>query len=654
MSWFAYGCAVALCAGFVTLPGVAVLSALGASWWIRVVFAPVTSAALLACLGVVYAAVGLPFGPLTMLGGVAVIALAVRLALQRPAAGGSLSPAWWTSLGAGLLISAGIWLAEYVSNLTTPDSIGKGYDIPWHLSIVERMLTTGNASTLSAGQVVPTPGSGFYPASWHALAALVAEASGSSVPSAVNATIFTVMALVWSLSMVAFTTVVLGPSGLAAFATCLISTAFVAFPMSFVADGGLYANAYGYALLPALLAAALLLARSDLPLVQRAFLLVVAGIGTAVAQPNSIFTAWLVLTPFGLGLLYRAIRRRSRGMIALGICVAVLAVEMIAWVFIERMPFMHRTLAVNWPTFASIPRAAWQAATDGFLGVPATWWTAVAVAGGAVVAAFRARWLLVAHLLVCAFYVVTAATWFEHHVQTLRMYATGFWYHDSERLAAASVITAVTLVVMVLTTTSQWLARRGSLGGKRIPLMVGATVAVALACGSMLSPAQAQRADELAATSPMLPAGVSPSYSINADKVAFLRRVAVIVGTAGVANDPYDGSDYAYGLTGMNVTFKALPGNWMGSPSPDQILIRSSIDKVATDPRICTVLRRLHIEYVIQMARTAVLFHGTPISIDGNRGSFKGLEIHLSTPGFRLVLDEPQMRLWRIAACGSG
>lgn len=663
MTWFDFWLAFLAAAALMIAPGVAILSPVGLSWGNRVVFAPVASAAAVAVLGIAYGVVGLHFNPLTFLLGVAVIVAAAHGA-RRLWLGSLLppqGPAWdrreWFALVGGLLIGGISWLIQYVHYLVIPNAVSKTYDAPWHLSIVRHILDSGNASTLKAGIVDPTVGSYFYPASWHGLVAMTVQATPADVPTAVNATVLAVMAVAWPLSMVAMTRTVLKANASTTFVTLVLSGAFVAFPARFDTYGILYANQYGYALLPALIAAGVLLLRTDTTLLARLLLLATALVGTAIAQPNGIFTAILLLLPLAIGLVHRWARQRGAGSPVRP--AAVTAVFMllvgVVWVGIEATSFMHRTVSVNWSPFESLGRSILDIITQGTMHLAPAYLMAALVLAGLVVAWFKARWLVGAYVLACGCYVVTASFFFASNMSLFRKAATGYWYHDSYRLAATIVLVALPLAVLAITCLADLIARLAEDRAPARMLAAGAgIIGVLVMAGALTSPAVRGNEHSLQTVSPMRPAKSRGflTFAINQPKVAFMARVKAIVGSAPVANDPFDGSAYGYGLVGLNTFYKSYIGNWMGTPSLDQDLIRNSLSSLTSD--VCAALQREHIQYVMIMGRTGRGIDGKNFDprINGLRDGWGGLNV-VGFKGFAPVpgLSEPLYRLYKITGC---
>ncbi|BBH16529.1 hypothetical protein Back2_08160 [Nocardioides baekrokdamisoli] len=661
MTWFDFWLAFLAAAALMIAPGVALLSPVGLSWGNRIVFAPVASAAAVAVLGIAYGVVGLHFNPLTFLLGVAVI-VAVAYGARRlwlrpllPAQG----PAWgrweWFALAGGLLIGGASWLVQYVHYLVIPNAVSKTYDAPWHLSIIRHILDTGNASTLKAGIVDPTVGSYFYPASWHGLVALTAQGTTAAVPTAVNATVLAVMAVAWPLSLVAMTRTVLRANASTTFVTLVLSGAFVAFPARFETYGILYANQYGYALLPALIAAGVLLLRTDTTMLARLLLLGTALVGTAIAQPNGIFTAALLLLPLAIGVVHTWARQRNEGnaLRAVAITTGFVVLVGVVWVGIEATSFMHRTVSVDWSPVGSLGLAIKDVLRQSTMHLAPAYLVAALVLAGLVVAWFKVRWLVGAYVLACGCYIVTASFFFASHLSLFRKAATGYWYHDSYRLSATIVLVAIPLAVLAITCLGDVIARFAKDRAPARLLASGAAIiGVLVMVGALASPAVHQNEQSLQKVSPMQPAKTRGwlTWAVNQPKVDFMTRVKAIVGPDMVANDPFDGSAYGYGLVGLNTFYKSYIGNWMGTPSPDQDLIRNDLSSLTPD--VCAALQREHIQYVMIMGRTGRDIFGVNFDtrINGQRPGWGGVNV-VGFNGFTPVINEPLYRLYKITGC---
>lgn len=657
MAWFDFWLAFAAAAAIMVIPGFALLGQLRLSWGSRLVFAPITSAAIIAVFGVAYAALGVGFSPISFVAGVAALVLAgyllrrYALGQHLPAEQSSWTRGQWIGLIGGLGVAGIGWLYQFVHQLGSAGAVAKTYDTTCHLAMVRHIVDTGNASTLTAGICDPSVTGVFYPASWHGIVALLVRATPADLPTAVNATILAVMAVAWPLSLVAFTRTILRPSVGVIFTTAALSCAFVACPIRFTVYGPLYANQWGFALLPALLAGGVLAFRRDLSPVARWLLLGTALVGDAVAQPNTIFTAGLLLFPYVLGLLYRWQSERGRRRAILSV-VGALAVAGAAWWLIASSPFMHTVENVDWGySFESAPRAIQDVVRVGGYG-PSLPLSALILAG-LVVAWFRIRWLVWTYAAAAMLYLIGSANVFGHRLPTFRKYVTGFWFHDPPRLAAILVLVALPLGVLGITCLGDLLSRWAGRRGRSIPTTaVAVVVAVAALGGALVSPAIRTQAHELRVLSPMPPGSDQNSSTINADKVDFMRRARAIAGSAGVANDPNDGSSYAYGLVDLHVFYKSLPGSWGTTRSPDVNIIRRWLDKIST-PGLCAALQREHITYALQLAMTGsdVYGHPYPRGLVTHRGRWSGLNITERTPGFELVAQSPSGRLFRITGC---
>ncbi|MDQ6739667.1 MAG: hypothetical protein M3021_04675, partial [Actinomycetota bacterium] len=138
---------------------------------------------------------------------------------------------------AGVALGALIIGARLLFVFGSPDSISQTFDNIFHLNAIQYIYQTGQASSLTIGGMTGIP---FYPAAWHAFAALVGQLSGASIPVAVNAANLAIGALVWPLGCVYFCQQVFGQKMHAALLTGVLSAGFGAFPILMVDFGVLY------------------------------------------------------------------------------------------------------------------------------------------------------------------------------------------------------------------------------------------------------------------------------------------------------------------------------------------------------------------------------------------------------------------------------
>jgi hypothetical protein len=663
VSWFDFVLAYLLSAVFLLGPGYAFLAAARVPAWFRLVLSPLLSAAWVAALGIVFAWIHLRFNGASVLVatalGAAVVAALFRFTpvgawfgRDRDTAQVTTPLAVWAALAAGMAVSFVVWLINFVRPLSGPAAITRAYDVPWHASIIKQFMVSGNGSTLTSAQIEHTTGSSFYPAAWHDMVALVAGLGHYPVFGGINAVVFAELTLVWPLSIAAFVGVLLGRRSRPVFLAVVFGVLFTAFPLHLLTWGIIYSNLYGFALLPALLALGVLLFsdRISWGMGRRlvAVLFVVGFVADAIAQPNAVFTAALVLLPFVLGQLYRWVAAaRPRGGLSprvsgVGVCVVLVVVAGIAWVGLAHTSMLARTTTLDRPTAGSLPRAVYAALFEGFSNTHEQYLLGFLIIVGALMLLFlqrRRQWLLASHALLSLCYIVSASQPIEQHLHWLRMNFTGYWYNDFHRLAAATVVTAIPLAVVAM----EWLAATMSrLSITHTPPAISTAMVMALVtAGTLTSMPMTKHRGLLQSMS-------ATDSAMSAERRAFLQQVARTV-PAGqvVANNPFDGSAYGWSLFGLDTFFKSYSQNWIGSMSPAMLTVSNRLDKAASDPQVCDVLREYDVTYALAMSTKGRLvnnvWHHIPI--------WQGMHLTRDTPGFTTVLHQPGMTLYKITAC---
>ncbi len=642
------------------LPGAAILWLAGSRRASALALAPLVSTALLGAGSAVAALVGIPYGLITFLGSSALtgfVAVVVRLVLRR-----GLRP--WTRprlprgsgwIGLGLLVNALIvgWL--YVRPAQAADNPAYEYDTIWHFAVIRRFLETQNYSSLDVGLLDGTVGTKFYPAAWHGLVALTVETTGSSIPAAVNGAILLLVLFTWPLGIVWLTRTLFGTSRSLGFAAAALAFLPAVFPIGFLTFGLLYSNLFSYAVLP--LAAVLLITllrrvgdrdwgalRSDaVPL-----LLAVGSVPVAFlfAQPNSAFTLLVVMLPLVYRTLHLLLPASPRWLRPAGLAVFSLLLA-VMWIALHDSSFLERTINVTmWNSYQSPAQAVGEwllfgNGTDGQLLLGA------AVAAGAAIAAIagRQRWWVVSWALLGALFVVCTAA--EGDTRSIRSYLVGFWYTDSTRLSAASAILALPLAALSVSVAARWLdARWNGAFPSRVRASASPLLAIALAgvvaiVSVGLENSLKQRVGDVAHRN-----HAGADQWLSPAEEDFLDDVVEIVGTdAVVANNPFDGSAVAYAFDRIDVLFSSLPGNWMGSATESQELVRDRFAEFSSDPSVCAAVRDLDIEYamVLQQGERPVFTNGPH--------QFPGLAVSDSTPGLEPLLERDGMALYKLTDC---
>ncbi|MEJ3651986.1 DUF6541 family protein [Actinomycetes bacterium KLBMP 9759] len=649
MSWLSTTPVVLVAVGWVLVPGLATTYALGLRSVTAWGSAPLIGIGTLAVSAVVAPRLGLSWSPLTALGAAALVALLillVRLGSRRVSnagapergAGAEHGPA--IAAGIGMAVAVAVGVATGVRGMLTPSTLSQTYDAVFHYNAVAEILASGNGSSLTIGTLTsPGATTAFYPAAWHDLVSLVAMLSGATVPVATNITAIVVAAVVWPLSCLVLVRQLLGRSVVAALLTPPVAVAFVAFPWSLMTYGVLWPNLIGLALVPAALAVVVTftghVVDSAIRTGQAVVIAVFAVVGLALAHPNTLFSLAVIgVVPIAfwfVGLL-RDLIVAGRWILAGALAVVVGAIGVAGLAFMLTSPLLADVRAFDWPAYQTPPQAIGEVLLNATNHREAAWTISLVVIVGMVAAAqqMSTRWLLPAHLVSGMLFMLASSL-----ESVLAATLTGIWYNDSFRLAAMIPITGVPLAVVGLIGVGTWAA--AALPDVRAfqPAVLGVVAAVLLTVFS--SGLYIRDHADLFRESYAPPA---KDGLVTPQRRAFLEEVGGIVPPGVVvAQNPWSGSALLPPLTGTRVLFPALVGAW----TDDQLYLAEHLRDAATDPQVCTVARRLNVEYMLV---AEVRFWRD----DRRAKQFPGIAV--PQEGFERVAQSGGDELYRLTVCG--
>ncbi|ANY06639.1 DUF6541 family protein [Pseudonocardia sp. HH130630-07] len=548
----------------------------------------------------------------------------------------------------GCAVTAGLTWFTVVLGFGPVDGLSSTFDAVFHYNAVAHVLRTGDASSLTIGALTnPAAGAALYPAGWHDLVSLVAQLSGAGIPVATNLTAWAVAGLVFPLSVLALTRQAVGPSSGAVFAAPVLATGFTAFPWALMSFGVLWPNLLAVAVLPACVAlVAALVGMTERGVVRpvgAGLLLVFAIPALGLAHPNAVFSLAVVgLFPV-LWAILRLARRRLWGPRAWQPVLALAALAGTLWGVLWMMtssPLTEGVRSFDWPAFVDTPGAVAEVLWNASNTRPQLVVLSVLVVVGAVAALRRATtsWLVPAHLAGGTLYVLAASDDGE-----LSAALTGAWYNDSYRLAAIVPVTGAPLAVVGLLTLA-WLLRSALL---RVPSLVptlrgrgvyaGTVVVLAAVLLGVTGGLHVTTHSSVLAS----PYQNTPDQLLEPGQRAFLLQVGEIVPEDDVvATDPFTGNALLYPLTGREVVFPHLTGNW----SPDQTVLATRFRDVAVDPEVCTAASAVRARWLLSGPVSFWPWHG------GARW-YPGLHDIAPVPGFELVASGGGQELWRVTAC---
>lgn len=689
VSWLSAVPLVLLAAAWVTVPGLLVGVAAGlrgiAAWGA----APLLSVGLIAGSAVAGSALGIPWSGAVPVATACVFALVV-VGARRRVLGRPLVPApallrrrtsevWavlrrggpdrrWTGPAAfgGLVLAWLLGFRAAIRGMDRPDALSQTFDASFHYNAVGRILNTADASSLTVGELVNSPG--FYPAAWHDVVSLVAPLAPGpgAVVVASNVVALVTTLLIWPLSVLLLVRTLVGRSTGAALAAPVLALGFVAFPWTLVTYGALWPNLLGVALLPAALATVALATRPGLgpdPVgpagpgayppgrVVRWFPVAVAVVALGLAHPNALFGLVVLAVPPVLWGLVGGIRRGLRAgrwpaVRALATVPVVVAAGWgLAW-FMFVSPLLDGIRGYYWEPEVTATGAVWDALLHSPDGNDPAWSVAVLTVAGAVVALRRARtsWLVPAHLLVCTLYVIGASTWSSVW--------TGIWYNDAPRIAALVPVTATPLAALgllalcalgrrvacvardALTRTAPAIARWPR--PRAAVLVAAGVVAVVVTSGGLYQRAHIAQLAGIYQT--------PEEVLVGPEQAQFLQYAGELLpADAIVAQNPWAGTAMLWPLTDRKVLFPHLQGVW----SENQQLIAERLRYAAHDPAVCAAVAETGVGYVL----TAPPTFWEP---DPHAENWPGLVDLAGAEGFELLAEQGDNALWRITACDAG
>ncbi|MDQ0922633.1 hypothetical protein QF038_001141 [Pseudarthrobacter sp. W1I19] len=549
--------------------------------------------------------------------------------------GHSAGRAYWIAL-----LTGGVLLTlRYAQIVEHPGNINQGIDTPFHLNLAQQIIDSGDGSPFSVQELMGGSDE-FYPQVWHALAALIAEATRLPVVESSNALNLAIVAVAWPLGVLLFVYVVIGPKIIALLCAAVASTGFFAFPFTVMQSqksdfGPLFPYMLAVTFLPSLitvLAAVLKFGKTThLPWPLAAITLAIGLPGlvcthmsglVALVGLSSIFSAMAAWRSF------RELTQRRSGLFKYlqwtALWISLCLCNLLIWAVV-------RPWTYSWDPIDSLPAAVGSVLLTAPTHGDVAWGLAALVAAGTGLLIRRSteRWFLASYLGAVALYIVAAAV--PHSL--LRALVIGAWYGDPPRLAALLpmfwAVFAGAAGVWIFESVSRY----------RIKCIVPMGIAV-LAASVIIWPTNSD-------TTP----GRERTYALNEssplltpDELELLKRLPVDVPEGAVmANNPWDGSSTAYAIADRRVLFvHAATGS-----NADKLLVSKELNQATRGSEVCAAAKRENIQFLLD-------FGGR--YIDPKRkevNDFPGLDGAESSSAFQKVDQQGSAVLYKFIGCDS-
>ena len=694
--WLEFAMTFLIGAILLYLPGGLLIKAFTAPGTIAVTSAPVISVLLYCLLSLAYPAIGVNASvvtiavlPTVLCAGALAVSILVRRArfsrapLHSTGSRHVESPEFhnctpsWKHVFLYIAVGIAISLYVYVKCFDGADSIVQTYDNVFHYGLVESLAGSTDWSPLTAtlyygedATYNPLPGTGYYPCAWHIVCALLVQAANVSTPIAANATNTLITALVFPLATLSMLSSIFKRDHLALAMGAIVTLAFAAFPWNLLEYWPLYPNTMSLALLPAIIGCFIRLCTRGATRSGRilSLLLFICGVVViAFAQPNSVFSAMVFLIAFCVWRIYGEARRHFEGsphrnLLALGIA-AIAAIAAIAlWAIFYVTPFLQAVIGYYWaPTEPSAAHAFAGIVTLAFNNMQPQYILAILLAVGFVATLVKHRhliWLNCSYVLACAIMFVASTA----EDVPLKHFLAGFWYTDPYRVAAFVVLCGIPLASLGLATISDALARacrkRAERGkpSRAIAPAIACIIAVAFALVNFLPNTSALQGGQTAfgflrSNALALNNGtIMDPY--DREEMEFVERVKEVVEDDDlIINQPYDGSMYAYSHDGLNLYYRYIAGyGYDKNETAESSIIRTELDELATNDDVAEAVEAVGADYVLVLSRDAESMMEFFAHSDVEQAGTGLNAIGDSTQGLEIVLEEDDMRLYRISS----
>lgn len=601
--------------------------------------APLVSTTLFVTGSIVLPLLGLSWNPVAALGFAVVFAslifllfkyvLRTRFAVTNETGDKSIwASSWSTLLAWGS--SATILVFWIISGIGLPENISQTFDNVFHLNAIAFIAETGSASSFDIGALT-SPGNegGFYPVGWHALVALVEQATGVSVAVAINGFNLAVASVVWPLGMLILVRQLAGQSHVAMLLTGIFAAALPVFPMNMLYFGVLYPYFFGLSFLPVVVAVILQLLgvtrdRSIGTRVGLSVLLLGLLPGLSLSHPVALMTVLAISVPIVLvGVLadWRSSSKNSKIWRLAGLA----AYGLIGYVMLYKL-----RPGVMWAPRTSTLDALWRTFSLqlGGYGLPLVL-AALTLFGIIVALSGRERVGLAAVGMwgvIASLHFVVAGV----DMPILRG-VTGVWYGDTPRIEAAMPAVVIPLAVMggerLFSLTRRFSAMSQTL------LTAGGLVLLLLL--TQLGSGYSLMAERMQSSY----ASTESSVLLSNDERALLDRVRDETGAGEmIVGSPWTGTSLAFAFAGREVIMPHILMQLDG----DRATVMNKLRQAEYDPAVCRAVNELNVRWLLDFGDREV--HGA-------EHVYAGLDGIENTDLVELVDSEGDARLYRIIAC---
>lgn len=662
------------------IPGTLILSSLTSNWFVSITCAPPVSIASLILVGIAMSSFSLS-GPLALLAISTLLSLAAYLVSRWLRPHNSNQESEFNAkdlLGISLyIITAGVFTYFlFIRYLPSSAAFVQYDDNMTHLGAIKSMIDGGslnifasNAYSATVCAEVPAHPSSYYPAAYYLIPAIAGSVPGVLTSTAENA------------ANIAFT-IACFPLGMSSLIACLIdkdakrrnwaaasmlTCAFLAFPLRMLTVHGAFPNYGAFCLVPSLctlfINAFERVIEQDSRSAPSILGFAMASIGTAATHPNAIFFVSVLLLPYLImNFIPKLIQTRfeqapNKKRFILATQVGLVALYFVIWVLLNRSSAMSSIVKFNWAwSMTAVEKLKALVTCSYYFGIP-QFPLAILVALGMIsgIRSRENRWIVISYLFCCLLFFFGAV-----ESNLLKQLAIGFWYTDPERVAAMVSICAQPVSALGLSAllgcAKKLLSRSPQTPSDRskrawfYALSLSILVVLLYDQGE-LGQSSNQTSQWAIATGQVRGVYNSESFQpYTRDEQAFVEKVkSNLPANALVINFPYDGSIFSYPINNLNIYYKAKS---LDNETTESELIRTRLNRIATDIDVQNAVQTIGAKYVVILDRSGFKQVNETDANDGyinyRISQWTGLDITDETPGFKLTMNEGDLRLYEI------
>lgn len=665
--WFTFFCGVLLAFLILYLPGFIQLFIAKSKAAFALVCAPIVSMFELCIVGATFGLLGVSisgFNLVAVLGAVTMITATSCFFISKKHEVKYLdllssSDILWKNILLYVCLSVVIVGYFFIRTLDGPESFVQEFDNAFHLNLIHAFMESDRFSVLQATTFPSLPiqardDIAYYPAAWHVVAAVCGDIMSVSAEMAENFTNVVFLSAVFPISICAFVSMIF-KNNKAVIPFCgLFVLAFAAFPWGFLVAGPLYSNLAAFSLLPGVMFSFIKLVNSikegklNIRLIYWLSLVLVGIILLAMTQPNAVFTAIVILTPFCMVQIFNHWNenaRKTKGYIfAFVFCGFVCLI----WVLCRHLGMFQDVVNYSWQPYATFSQAIFDYLDLGYRNATAQLLLAGLVLFGILHIMYKKqrRWLVASYLFFFIAFLSAAATTTGFHGSLF----SGFWYNDVDRIAASAVLVMIPfagegLYALVTLMSSVVKSAWGDGSGTVLSILLSVLCVGLIFAPNHILAGKGDVITSIGSREARLAELATTEVCLTKEEEDFVSEVISLIGEdAKVVNYSFDGSVFTYATNDLNI----LTRHYFSSNSGDMSIIQKNLSDLSISSEVQEAVNSVGAEYVL-LLDVGDESDNSIYSAFLDENDWKGItSITEDTPGFTLILTEGDMRLYQI------